>query len=267
MSFFVRRTWQPHRVGHLLITVELDPVADGHSVERHRGLARLTSTLADLFHAHRLPATWAVGDPAHSAATSIVLLSDVPHEMAILGDPSWLGPTAGRTRFARELARRITQARRTNIEVAALVPRVAPIEHDIDLVVKHGIHAVAGVGEPAGRRSQIAVPRALHYGVWELPPTARLPVASSWFGSGRWSLLRRIRRAARDAATFHLVIDAPAIEEQGAAAEKTVAWLVRQVAQFRKRGLLHVETLGAAAARLSDIPARSPQQSVLRRAS
>jgi hypothetical protein len=260
-----RRTWQQHQVGSLLLTVELDPVADGQSLQRHRGLAQLTSRLADLFSVHRLPATWAVGDPAQSAATSTVLLSGVGHEMAVLGDPTWLGPTAGRTRFARELARRVTQARRTNIEITTLVPRVAPIDQDIDLVVKLGINAVAGVGQPMGRRFQLPPTRALHYGVWELPVSAKIPVASSWLISGGRSLLRQIRRAARDSAMFQLVIDAPAIEQLDPKAEKTIAWLLQRVAQLRDRGILCVETLGAAAARLSDVPARSPQQSILRR--
>lgn len=266
MSNANRHSWQQHHVGHFLLTVELDPVANGHSLQQHRGLARLTDELCELLSAHRLPATWAVGDPAHSAATAKVLPSDIPHEMAVLGDPSWLGPTAGRTRFARELARRLAQARRAGLPVAALVPRVASIEGDIDLVVKHQIHAVAGVGCPDGRQSPLPSAHALHYGVWELPASAKPPWTSSWLGGGRRSLWRRIRRAARDAAMFHLVLDVPALENQGDQAEKTIAWLVRHVAQWRDRGLLHVETLGAAAARLSNVPARSPQRSILRRA-
>jgi hypothetical protein len=261
-----RRSWQQHQVGTLMLTVELDPVADGHSVERHRGLAELTARMAALLDLHRLPATWAVGDPAHSAATSTVLVSNVSHEMAVLGDPTWLGPTAGRTRFARELARRVTQARRANIEVTTLVPRVASVEQDIDLVVKLGFRAVAGIGEPMGRRFQFPPTRALHYGLWEMPVSAKLPVASSWLISGGRSLLRQLRRAARDASMFQLVIDVPAIEAFDPKAEKMVAWLMRHVAQLRDRGMLRVETLGAVAARLSDVPEQAPQQSILRRA-
>jgi hypothetical protein len=260
-----RRTWQQHHVGHFLLTIHLEPLADDYSLQRHRGLARLTSELAKLLETHRLPATWAVGDPAHSAATSTVLLSGLPHEMAILGDPSWLGPTAGRTRFARELARRVTQSRRAEIQLTTLVPRAASIQEDIDLVVKNGLHAVAGTGQPVGRQS-FPTARALHYGVWELPATAKLPQQSSWWSSGKRSLLRHIRLAAREAAMFHLVIDGPAVEEQGTAAERSIAWLVSHVAELRNRGQLSVETLGGAAARLSNVPAQAPQQSILRRA-
>ena len=41
---------------------------------------------------------------------------------------------------------------------------------------------------------------------------------------------------------------------------------MRRVAKLRDRGLVQVETLGAAAARLSDLPVATPQRSILRRA-
>jgi len=260
------RTWQSRRTGYVLITFELDPAADELSTVRHRGLADLTARLVEVLSAHRLRATWAVGDPAHSAATAAVRPAAVDHELAILGDASWIGPTAGRTRFARELARRVAQARGAGIHVTSLVPRVASIQHDIDLVVKQGITAVAGVGNECQVRVQHQTPRALHYGVWELPVIERLPLPSSWLPGGGRSLARRLRRAARDAATLHLVIDAPAVERAGSRSERTIARVARRIASLRDRGLVRVETLGTAATRLSHVPAVVPQQSILRRA-
>ena len=46
--------------------------------------------------------------------------------------------------------------------------------------------------------------------------------------------------------------------------EATVKWLVKRVAALRDRGLIRVETLRQTAARLSDVPAVSPQRSILR---
>ena len=95
--------------------------------------------------------------------------------------------------------------------------------------------------------------------------TERLPFESSWLMAG-WRLYRRIRRAALDKAAFHLLIDAAAMEADGRRALRSLAKLARRVAALRDRGLLCVETLGTAAARLSDVPAVTPQQSILRRA-
>jgi hypothetical protein len=267
-SFMTRthhRTWQKHRCGHFLVTVHLDPVVDAHSVEQHRGLAEAAGRLIRLMEAHRLPTSWAVSDPAYSAATPSIIRSNLNHELAILGDANWVGPTAGRTRFARELARRVSQARSAGIELKTLVPRVASIKRHLDLVIKQRITAIGGTVEcPSG---QLALPRALHYGLWELPAARTLPIkGSSLMFNGGWSTWRQIRRASRNAAPYHLVIDAPALLHEGQRAERTVAKLMRRVGELRDRGLLRLETLSAAAARLSDVPALSPQRSILSRA-
>src|SRR3954449_5665697 len=152
MSGTHRRTWQKYRVGHLNITVQLDSTAESHSVERHKEQADIARQLIATMDAERLPTTWAVCDPAHSAATSLIIKSAVDHELAILGDGNWIGPTAGRTRFARELTRRLSQARAAGLEVTSLVPRVAPIAENIDLIVKQRISAVVGLATPASNQ-------------------------------------------------------------------------------------------------------------------
>lgn len=265
MSVTHQRTWQQYHVGHVLITVELDSAALGHSIERHQELASVTRRLIALADSLRLPVTWAVSDPAHSAATSLLVRSAVDHELAILGDETWVGATAGRTRFARELARRLAQARATGLEVSTLVPHVASIEKHIDLVVKQHITAVAGFEMPESGRQSLS-PRALHFGVWELPITDCLPRKSKGFFSGKRTTWSRIRRTAREAATYHLVVDAPAIAESGSGTEKSIAWLARRVALLRDRGLIRVETLRSMSARLADVPAVRPQRSILRAA-
>ena len=272
MSSASRRTWQKHHVGTIHITVEAEPPmarlameASPQKLNDRRGVADITKELVAVLDAHRLPATWAVGDPAHSATTALVTLSSVPHEMALLGDDHWVGPTAGRTRFARELARRVSQARAKGIEVVTMVPRVAAIAEHIDLVVKQDIRAVVDVPVAAVERTRPSHAQALHYGVWEFAASQRLPMESSWLFT-RWKLYRSIRRAARQTATFHVVIDAAAIEQQGPWAIATIARMARHIGLLRNRGLLRVETLGTAAARLSDLPAATPQRSILRAA-
>jgi hypothetical protein len=265
MSGTHQRTWQQYHVAHLLITVQLDSAATGHKLEYHQELAGVTRRLIALADSQRLPVTWAVSDPAHSAATSLIVRSAIEHEMAILGDTNWVGSTAGRTRFARELIRRLTQARAAGLEVTSLVPHVASIENHIDLVVKQHITAVAGFESPESGR-HISTPRALHYGVWELPISQKLPLQSTRFFSGKRSLWKRIRQNIRDAGTFHLVIDAPAIAESGQSAEQTVVWLAKRIALLRDRGMVCVETLRTTSARLADVPAVRPQRSILRAA-
>ena len=266
MSNHFRRTWQQHRVGQVLFTVQIDPLDGEFNIERHRGLADLTRRLVDLFSANRLSATWAAGNPAKCAATSAVLRSTVDHELAILGNSGWIGPTVGRTRFAQELARRVGLAGSAGVSVTSLVPRVASIKEHVDLVLKQGISAVAGLGELPRTTMKQTVPRALHYGLWELPVTQRLPLPPSWMPGAARSLLRRMRSAAQEAETFHVVIDAATVEREAGRGEATIAKIVRGVAELRNRGLVRVETLTTAAARLASVPTVAPQRSILRHA-
>jgi hypothetical protein len=90
-------------------------------------------------------------------------------------------------------------------------------------------------------------------------PASRLP-------GGGWALTRRIRSAAVDAATFHWVIDVPAIAAEAGRTERIIARVARRIAELRDRGLVQVETLTMAAARLAAVPAASPQRSILLRA-
>jgi hypothetical protein len=244
----------------------LDAIADEPTAKGPAELANVTGQLIELMDQYHLPATWAVNDPAHSAATSRILRSSVPHEVAILGDANWLGPSAGRTRFARELSRRVAHARAAGLRVQSLVPRVAAVGRNVDLIVKHDITAIAGEGTSTSGPPNCSSPRSVHYGVWEIPFTSTLPNRSSWFFSGGRATWRRVRAAAKDAAIFNLLIDAPLLCDEGRAALKTIAWLMDRVATLRDRGRVQVETLQTTAARLSAVPAIKPQKSILHRA-
>lgn len=263
MSGTHRHTWQKHRVGHLNITVQLDSASEPHSLERHKGQADVARQLITTMDAERLPTTWAVSDPAHSAATSLIVKSAIDHELAVLGDTNWVGPTAGRTRFARELARRLTQARAAGLQVTTLMPCVANVEADIDLIVKLQITALVGLAASLPPR-QAGSPRALHFGVWEVPLAASLPMKTGWFNTGKRALSRRIERTAGDAGGFHLLIDAGAIAASNRNDTSVAKWLLRRIAILRDRGLVQVETMRATANRLSDVPVVSPQRSILR---
>ncbi|HEY4233247.1 MAG TPA: hypothetical protein VGM76_07460 [Lacipirellulaceae bacterium] len=250
--------------GRVHLTIETEPVDIDRNLERHRRLAEVTRELVELLDSHRLAAAWAVGDPAHSATTALLTLSEIQHEVALLGDHHWLGPNAGRKRFAHELARRVSQARAAGIAVSTLVPRVAPIAEHVDLIVKHGLHAVVGSNGVMEGRFRTTVPRALHYGVWEFATTSRLPLHGTWWSGASRKLIRQIRRAAEERATIHLLVDAPALEQEGVQAMRSIRRLIREIGQLHERGLLRAETLGAAAARLSDLPVATPQRSILR---
>jgi hypothetical protein len=259
-----RRTWRPHRVGQVLITVLVDAEVAQLDLGRQRCLAELNRRMIRLLSAHRLPITWALGDPARSPATPLILRAGMEHELAILGDSYWTGHGVGRPRFAGELARRIAQARAAGLEVTSLVGCSISIEPNMDLLVKQGITAVLDQHSAGSTIPQR--PRALYYGVWGLTASERLPLRTSWFGGHRRALLRRIDRVARDETMMHLVIDSPEVAKGGAGGERILGRVAQRVAELRDRGHIRLETMRAAAARMANVPASRPQRSILRAA-
>ncbi|MEX0936553.1 MAG: hypothetical protein WDZ59_01745 [Pirellulales bacterium] len=215
-----------------------------------------------------LPATWAVDEPAGSWIASALATSNVPHEIALLGEASWVGSRVGRSRFARELGRRVLAARSTGLGLSSLVPRGTWVDDHLDLLLKYGITAVRGMLDEAGRSRIPAAPHALHFGLWEVPGSISLPGGSTWMpGGGRGAHARRVvRRAALQGHTVQVVIDLPRLANGGDAARRVVESVLRHAARWCEEESLTVETLAGLAAQLSHTPQAVPSRSILRKA-
>src|SRR5262245_37156677 len=94
------------RGGTLAISINLELEIGEQARMGGQGLEAVTLKLVELFDRYQIPATWGVADPAVSAATEVIAGASADHEIALLGESTWVGSTAGRTRFARELERR-----------------------------------------------------------------------------------------------------------------------------------------------------------------
>jgi len=266
MTRYKLRTWQRQSVGRVVMMISAEPPPAECRVASYRKLAALIDQLAKFLASVQLPATWGVGDPVHASVTSLIVTSGIAagseHEVAILADPGWSGIEAGRPRFAKELMRRVSQARSKGIAATTLLPREVSLNHHIDLVVKQAVTAVWPLSAVAHNPTRTVVPKSLHYGLWEFATSGRLPLPPGWRAGRR--LQKGIRRAADEGAMFQLFIDLPAIAQQGTAAEKTAFQVVQQIAALRRRGIVEVETVAAAACHLSEVPLATPQRSILR---
>ena len=246
----------------LSISVDLEPDHVGASVTQQRALDEVSLSLVELFARHRLPATWSVADPAVSAIRGRLESPGVGHELAILGDARWVGSAAGRSRFGRELVRRVTHARSEGLDVTCLALREElPLEH-ADLAIKEGILAI--------RQPLIAsAPRSVQkvrFGLWGFTAQASLPGASRWLpgGGGLRGAKLAIDRAIADRAQAHLAIDAAKLAERGSGL-RIVERVLAHAARRRDANLIQVLTLGAIARRLAgDNVAQQPSRSILR---
>jgi hypothetical protein len=159
----------------------------------------------------------------------------------------------------------VHQAATAGVAVHSLVPQVAAVKEYADLLVKLGITSVSGLTRSMGS-APMSTPRALHFGLWEMPVSQSLPQKASWWSSGARTVLRGIRAAAAEGSNYHVVVDLAAVEREGARCETSVARIIRSVADLRNRGAIRIETLTSAAARLGNVNAAAPQRSILRQA-
>ncbi len=261
----------------LVVTVDLEPGSVHTTLEQARRLDETTDWLIKTFGRLGLSATWAVADPAHSAATERLMAAELGHELAVLGDSSWAGREAGRGRFAHELARRVLGSRAAGIPVTSLVPRDVEIGDHLDLLVKHDMTAVRGPIHSTGRRltgrqRTPAQPRTLHFGLWEIPGSVRLPDHGAWLaGLGLAGVMARrsIRRCAHQRhvfhlPVFHLVVDAWRLAAGRERDRRVLERTLSVARQAQEQHALRLSTLAEVAARLSHVPRVDPARSILR---
>ncbi len=246
----------------LSVDLELDVP---HRVDRARqeALATITSRLVDLLSRLQVPATWAVADPAVSAATDKVTAGSVPHEIAVLGDSTWVGKEPGRSRFGRELSRRVSGARGAGLSINTLALRDCELDGNLDLLVKHSITMLRGNSE-IEHAALHSAPRGLRHGLRSFGVSLRLPAASGMMG--RYLAGRRARgRLARTVAhggLLHLLVDAPRLAESPASI-KQLERILRKAVAYRQRGILEIATIAEATRRLCPSRSIQPAASIL----
>ncbi|REK05499.1 MAG: hypothetical protein DWQ37_23575 [Planctomycetota bacterium] len=252
--------------GMLTISVDLDPGSTNSRSADHALLESLLARLLELLGQHDLPATWALADPAVSAARKRIEQAG-SHELAILGDASWVGREAGRARFAHELGRRVSRARGDGIELSTLALRtVLPIDH-CDLVVKEGLVAARhGSGKPISDAPRRLHPQTLRFGLWGFPISIALPGSSRLLPGGGGTRAARfvIDEAISERGLVHLAVDGPALALRGNSAVRVLQRIVEHAQRRRRHGLLEVVTLGAMAEQLSQLHCGQPSRSILR---
>jgi hypothetical protein len=250
--------------GVLLLSIDWELEIDNSDQAREQRLDAAGLQLVELTQRLRIPATWAVADPLLSAATDQILRAGVGHEIAVLGDRSWIGPGSGRNRLARELDRRFQRARKVGIPVATLSLRNVEPATMLDLLHEHHIHAVRG---PASDRPSLARkigPPTVRYGVWQAPTAWRIPARQTWWLSGGWSIRRQLRRAIRRQELLHLVVDAPRLVDAGQPGLAALESLLTLAAARRDAGQLEIVTLGQSAETALRDRASHPTRSILR---
>jgi hypothetical protein len=251
----------------LTVSIDLELAGNRLAAAERRAIESAADRIAELLLRHGIAATWVVADPAESASIGRLVASPAGHEVALWGDASWAGKTAGRLHFGRELARHLAAAREQGAAVSTLAVSEVHLEQHFDLVVKHGLTAVRHE-RPTSSRAATARPDALRHGLWSFPVTCRLPGASRWLpgGGGGRAIVGLIDRAIGEHELVHVTVDARTLAERGPAAERVLDKVLSCAVQRQSVGALRVSTIAGAVAALTGQYQTRPSRSILRAA-
>jgi len=254
----------PPRSAALAISIDLELDIPQRIALSGRSLDSVTTALLGLFEKYRLDASWAVADPAVSAATDSIRSCPQQHEIAVLGDPTWVGSAAGRPRFSRELVRRIEGGRSVGIAISTLVLREGVVADHADLLVKHGVTVVRGNLPRGSQLVEHCRPMPIRFGVWDIPACCAVPAARRWWPTTVAG--HAVRAAVRNLDFVHFSIDAGRLVAARNSGLRSVERLLRLVARERDDARLKVSTLAAMADQLRPIRSSPPTHSILRSA-
>jgi hypothetical protein len=242
------------------ISIDLELEIDHFSGPRQTALDRIRDRLIEMCADQQIAATWAVADPARSAASDLILASGRGHEIAVLGDRTWLGRGAGRLRTQRELARRFEGARRVGMSMTTLALRHSDLPLDMNWLAPHGITALR---EPIERGANALASDSAgsHPAIWQAPPAHNVPSLHGWRFFRGWLLERELQRTIRQRGLLHFGLSAPQLIGAPPAAMHELESLVARLGRYQRQASLAVVTLShLARQRLAQrvaIPAKS----------
>ena len=254
------------RRGVINFSVELDWASRQPARIKDGQLGMLASQLVELLDHYRAPATWALSEPATSPVCERILCSRGGHEIALLGDASWIGPDVARATTAYELNRRVRAARDAQLYVSSLVLRDTVLSNELDLILQCDLTAVSGaIAEKSRHSSPIS---ACRIGVWYSAPQAILPhrIPRLPFIGAVHKARQAVRRTARSAATTNLAINAGQLLQLKRPGMRALESVLRRVDRWRRRRMLEVETLAETSLRHVRAFRSSPSRSILRSA-
>ncbi|MDA1055908.1 MAG: hypothetical protein O3C40_36445 [Planctomycetota bacterium] len=215
------------------------------------------SQLLKLLRRLQIPATFSTRSPGCDGLVEKLRVESLRHELAILADSSWVGPSVGRTMFARELAKRVRIAQAHGAAVRTIAVTDAELTTNLDLLVKHRISVVRSPMN-AGFQAQ-----SLRFGVWQAPVSFTLPSQGRWqFGGTEWAINRALSRAARSNDLVHLVVELETLRDQAEAA--SLERILTTVQRRRNKGLITTVTMQGLVARLAPERQAVSARSVLR---
>jgi len=242
------------------------------ALKHHRQLAQMVDRVSNLLATERLPATWAIADPANSCHTERILGVYPAQEIAIAAESSWLGSGAKRAAVVGELNGRLVDAGDQSLEISSLVMESSQLTSHLDVLVKKNINAICTCDSGATRKishrnRNTGTIKPLRYGLWNLLATAVFPSGRRGLRNmdGTWEVRRAVIRARNTSATIELLwVRAIDLVQQQNTYLHALTQLLREIAELQRQDKLSVETISDTVARQRAQSNVKPTSSILR---
>lgn len=210
---------------------------------------RLTWQMLDLLDQQQMPATWGLANPALSAAREAILSSPQRHELAVLGDRTWIGQGTVRSRLEREISRRFAGAQKSGLPARTLLLRHEGEPLDLSLLYASGITAIRGPARLLAETPATPSESRERYGVYHPVQVWQVPAKVQWWHLQWWRFAQRLESACVHGESLHLVLDAARLVKAGSHGVLGMAKVLARIAAYRQSGSLEVATIGDLAAR------------------
>lgn len=253
------------RAGHFQFCVDLGLPADQTALAQHREMNLLIEQIAGTFARHNVTATWATTQSVNSPAANIIRSADDRHEIALLGDKSWLSATIRREEIIHHFTENMQHAQEVGNPIRTLVLRDAAPESLYVIFKKRGIDNLRPMPLQEFTRQSQRDPGLKINGMWVTHATGVFPACGRVLG--RFDIGCRgkqiLNRSRSKSMTEHLSIVASKMMVNPTAALRALDRIVRYAAKFEEQGSVRLETMDQTTTRWE--PQRSiPQRSVLR---
>jgi len=238
---------------------------DSISLVDHRSRIASLQQLVQMFQQAEVPATWGFSNPVNSQVVPELVGETGMHEVALLGDASWISLEKGRRGFCQQLVQRLADARQAGCELSTLALYDGAVQEDFDLLAKHQISMVRQVRKRQRTGKDSPRHRTLRYGLWEAPQATMVsPLTKGWIGQSKRIVNKVIRRTIRQGGMGHLALDMTAGQYDSARGRKFVAQVLETLNQHRRSDQLEVCTLRDVAARWQPAQQHVTARSLLR---
>ena len=109
------------RRGHFQWCVELPLAAEPTGLAGFRTLEDCAQRLLTMFNRHLIPATWAISNGPSPRWTRSLQCGVVQHELAVLGEPTWMSPNHSRQSTAIHLESFLAESKRQGMSISSFV--------------------------------------------------------------------------------------------------------------------------------------------------